>query len=429
MSYVKVYKYKKQISLDNGVTWQDVTPAEYVPSGDPIGYYDTYNECMAQYRTIQSGTTCVGVDKHNQDVYEVSYDNGVTWEVVSTSAGTLIEADSPDCGYVPPTPCECSAFTFDATSHTITDTAQSVTFNYSGCTKPDLSSASTYNWMLIANHEYNAETTVGYITANVSANTNSARTGILYTSLSGSTCQNLVISQQAPTPTPTSAKFVLTLNDSSTVSAECDSTSAISRSEISAYSASVTSAVIGDCTTSIGNWVFEDCISLTSCTIGSSVTSIGYHAFYYCSSLTSCTIGSSVNTIDAYAFYECSSLTSVTIPDSVTSIGYGAFWACGLTSIDIPNSVKTIGDKAFTWCSRLTSVDIPSGVTSIGDYAFEQCYNLTSVTVNATTPPTLGVFAFRTTNSCPIYVPYGSVNTYKSASGWNSYSSRIQAIP
>ena len=88
MSYLKVYKYKKQISLDNGVTWQDVTPAEYAPSGDPIGYYDTYEECMAQYRTIQSGYTCVGYDKHNQDVYEVSYDNGVITESLTLQTPT-----------------------------------------------------------------------------------------------------------------------------------------------------------------------------------------------------------------------------------------------------------------------------------------------------------------------------------------------------
>lgn len=385
MAYVKSYKFKKQYSDDQGVTWYDVTPAEYVPSGDPIGYYDTLEECMTVYRTIQSGTTCVGYDKHNQDVYEVSYDNGVTWEVVSTSAGTLIEADSPDCGYIPPTPCECSAFTFDTTSHTITDTAQSVTFNYSGCTKPDLSSASTYGWMLIANHEYNAETTVGYITANVSANTSSARTGILYASLSGSTCQNLVISQQAPTPTPTSAKFVLTLNDSSTVSADCDSTSAITESEVSGpYKSTLVTAEIGNCVTSIGHNAFANCSGLTSIDIPNSVTSIG-----------------------SWAFYNCSGLTSIGIPSGVTSIDGGTFWGC----------------------TSLTSIDIPSGVTSIGVDAFYYCTSLTSITVNATTPPTLVGGALDDTNNCPIYVPSGSVNAYKSATNWSGYSSRIQAIP
>jgi hypothetical protein len=36
---------------------------------------------------------------------------------------------------------------------------------------------------------------------------------------------------------------------------------------------------------------------------------------------------------------------------------------------------------------------------------------------------------FNYTNNCPIYVPSASVETYKSASGWSGYASRIQAIP
>lgn len=98
MSYVKVYKYKKQISLDNGVTWQDVTPEEYVPSGEPIGYYDTLEECLPKYRTIDS-TTCVGVNKHEYTIYQISYDDGETWETYSASTGSVIEYNSYDCGY------------------------------------------------------------------------------------------------------------------------------------------------------------------------------------------------------------------------------------------------------------------------------------------------------------------------------------------
>ena len=63
-----------------------------------------------------------------------------------------------------------------------------------------------------------------------------------------------------------------------------------------------------------------------------------------------------------------------------------------------------------------------------GDEAFYECDELTSVTINATTPPTLGDDAFYDTNNCPIYVPSGSVDTYKSASGWSSLASRIQPI-
>jgi hypothetical protein len=86
---------------------------------------------------------------------------------------------------------------------------------------------------------------------------------------------------------------------------------------------------------------------------------------------------------------------------------------------------------AFYGCSGLTSCTIGSGVTSIGSSAFLNCSGLTSITVKAVTPPTLGDTprVFDLDNNCPIYVPSASVNAYKTASGWSSYSSRIQAIP
>ena len=120
----------------------------------------------------------------------------------------------------------------------------------------------------------------------------------------------------------------------------------------------------------------------------------------------------------------------MTIPNTVTSIGEQAFGNCeSLTSIDIPSSVTTIDRYAFLRCSGFTNIDIPSSVTTIGESAFEYCESLISITVNRTTPPTLGSYAFKDTNNCLIYVPSGSVNAYKSASGWSTYASRIQAKP
>ena len=114
----------------------------------------------------------------------------------------------------------------------------------------------------------------------------------------------------------------------------------------------------------------------------------------------------------------------------VTGIGDSAFMMNqNLMSIELPNSVTTIGQNAFGTCTSLESIDIPSGVTSIGNSAFAQCINLTSITVNATEPPTLGNQPFYNTNNCTIYVPSASVNTYKTASGWSTYASRIQAMP
>ena len=177
-----------------------------------------------------------------------------------------------------------------------------------------------------------------------------------------------------------SFKWKATYQDSHVESAECDSSSEIINGDISPDN--LVSVEIGDCVTSITN----------------------------------------------SAFYRCSGLTSVTIPDSVTSIARSAFENCtSLTNINIPSGVTSIGDRVFGNCSSLTSINIPSGVTSIGDDSFNGCTSLTNITINATTPPTLGIMAFEDTNDCPIYVP--DVDAYKAAEGWSDYADRIQAIP
>ena len=118
----------------------------------------------------------------------------------------------------------------------------------------------------------------------------------------------------------------------------------------------------------------------------------------------------------------------ITIPKSVTTIGNYVFWGCkSLQSIDIPNSVTTIGDSAFYDCSSLKKNTIPNSVTNIGSGAFDSCYNITSVTCLATIPPALGESVF-IPYIADFYVPAQSVNAYKTASGWSTYSSRITAI-
>ena len=192
----------------------------------------------------------------------------------------------------------------------------------------------------------------------------------------------------------------------------------------------VTSAVIPNTITCIGNNAFQGCSSITSITIPNSVTSIGEWAFDGCYSLISITIPNSVmrigtlafqgtgiynddsnwendglyidkcfiqarNTISgAYnikentrligggAFMECSALTSLIIPYGVIGIGDRAFQKCSsLSTITIPNSVESIGKRAFWNCSSLTSVTIGNSVTSIGEEAFASCSSLNSITI------------------------------------------------
>ena len=138
-----------------------------------------------------------------------------------------------------------------------------------------------------------------------------------------------------------------------------------------------------------------------------------------------------ITTIGGIAFYGCHSLKSIIIPNSVRSIQMSAFSSCSsLKSVTLPSSLTIIDESAFSYCGALTSVTIPSSVTSIKGYVFNYCASLASVTVEATTPPTLGNNVFQGTHTdLVIYVPSESVETYKAASGWSNYASKIQAIP
>ena len=145
---------------------------------------------------------------------------------------------------------------------------------------------------------------------------------------------------------------------------------------------SLTSLVIPDSVTNIGDYAFSGCSSLSSVVIPDRVTSIGDCAFENCSSLTDIVIPDGVTNIGKCAFEGCRSLTDIVIPDGVTSIGDCAFEGCrSLTDIVIPDGVTSIGDCAFANCFSLTGIVIPDSVTGIGKFAFSGCSSLSSVVI------------------------------------------------
>ena len=122
--------------------------------------------------------------------------------------------------------------------------------------------------------------------------------------------------------------------------------------------------------------------------------------------------------------------SEVKLPSGVTGLGLNCFYGCeSLTSINIPESVTSLGVNCFRDCTSLSSITLPESVTSIGFSCFLGCSALILITVLPATPPSLGGSAFATTHvNLAIKVPAQSVDDYKTATNWISYSSKISAI-
>jgi len=84
-----------------------------------------------------------------------------------------------------------------------------------------------------------------------------------------------------------------------------------------------------------------------------------------------------------------------------------------------------IGDYAFQSSSKITKIKFPKSLQKIGNYSFYQCSALTTIELQSETPPTLGTRAFcpyssDTTYLTKIIVPKGTLEAYKSATGWSA---------
>lgn len=101
--YQAVHVYE---SDDDGETWNDMGIQAGLlieANSEDCGYIPPV---ITRWVTVPNDYQCVGYDKYNKEKEQESTDGGQTWtDTGNTRAGsTLIEANSEDCGYVPPTP-------------------------------------------------------------------------------------------------------------------------------------------------------------------------------------------------------------------------------------------------------------------------------------------------------------------------------------
>lgn len=164
---------------------------------------------------------------------------------------------------------------------------------------------------------------------------------------------------------------------------------------------SVSSIVIGDDLTEIGNYFASNCFFLKSVTIGKNVQKIGDGAFNSCSNLTDFPF-STITTIGNFAFQR-TSLISLELTNKVTIVGQYAFAFSKLTSVTFANEDTpcTLGKYCFYRCQYLTSVSISSNY-KLSDHLFEECMKLESIAINHSQVPqyfATGCFALKTFTS------------------------------
>jgi hypothetical protein len=119
----------------------------------------------------------------------------------------------------------------------------------------------------------------------------------------------------------------------------------------------ITSVMIGDGVTTVGDYAFWCCTRLASASLPDTLTHLGKRAFYQCYDLAELELPSSLNYIDFFCFGYCTSLTELVLPDSVTGISTRLFQGCtGLTSVTLPYPLKTVTSWTFLNCTSLQSV-------------------------------------------------------------------------
>ncbi len=141
----------------------------------------------------------------------------------------------------------------------------------------------------------------------------------------------------------------------------------------------ITSVIIPDSVTYIGEYAFADCSELTYAKLPANLTELSEGLFTYCQKLNNVKLPSSLTKICDSALYHCDSITEIILPASVTELEICALGWTSITSIVLPAGLKTIPKSLFWNCLKLENVEIPGTVTEIGAFSFGYCESLKSL--------------------------------------------------
>lgn len=128
--------------------------------------------------------------------------------------------------------------------------------------------------------------------------------------------------------------------------------------------------------------------------------------------------------------------SNTTIPNSVKTIGSYAYYGNGdecFTSLVIPNSVEKIKSYAFEALPYLREVSIGANVKKFSYCIFYKCNSLEAIETLNESPDDIredvfnsGSKDFSIYDSVTLYVPEGSRNEYRLATGWSNFKNIVE---
>lgn len=177
-----------------------------------------------------------------------------------------------------------------------------------------------------------------------------------------------------------------------------------------------------------GDYTSEEMIALvekeiTTFVVPNGATRIGNSFFRVCLKLKTVVIPDTVTEIKESAFETCTKLNLTELPDSIVQISDLAFASGGGNKLTkLPSNLQTIGKQAFAYSNEMSITEIPATVKTIGQNAFTQT-NLTTITFKGT-PTTIGNNIFQNCkNLLIINVPWAE-GVFKNAP-WGATNATI----
>lgn len=131
--------------------------------------------------------------------------------------------------------------------------------------------------------------------------------------------------------------------------------------------------------------------------------------------------------VGSKAFFYCANLTTANLPACTTLYDYAFRFCSNLSYVSLPNVVRMSG-YCFANCVSLQTISLPN-CSYVSRYAFWNCSNLKTIYMGTALSTVATMTQSNALLDCSalqsIYVPASLVDSYKKASNWSYYSSKI----